>query len=52
MTTVEKRKILEAINACLKDDLLTEIEADQILNICYVATGRAVREAAAEGGSE
>jgi hypothetical protein len=41
---VEKRKILEAIDVCVRTDLLTEIEADQIMQICYTAIGRAIRE--------
>lgn len=45
MTTVEKRKLLEAVDACVRGDLFTEIEVDQIMNICYVAIGRAIREA-------
>lgn len=45
MTTVEKRKMLEAIDACVRGDLFTETESDQIMNICYVAIGRAIREA-------
>ena len=45
MTTVEKRKMLEVIDTCVRCDLFTEIEADQIMQICYAAIGRAIREA-------
>lgn len=45
MTTIEKRKILEAVDKCVKYDLFTEMEAEQVIQICYVAIGRAVREA-------
>lgn len=45
MTTVEKRKMLEVIDTCVRCDLLTEIEADKIMQICYAAIGRAIREA-------
>ena len=45
MTTVEKRKLLEAVDACVRGDFLSDVEFDQIMQICYVAVGRAVREA-------
>lgn len=45
MTTVEKRKLLEAVDTCVRGDLLSDMEFDQIMQICYVAVGRAVREA-------
>lgn len=45
MTTVEKRKMLEAIDTCVRCDLFTEIEADKIMQICYAAIGRVIREA-------
>jgi len=45
MTTVEKRKLLEAVDICVRGDLLSDMEFDQIMQICYVAVGRAFREA-------
>ena len=45
MTIVEKRKLLEALDVCVRYDLLSDMEFDQIMQICYVAVGRAVREA-------
>ena len=48
MTTVEKRKIQEAVDNCIKYDLFTEMEAEKIIQICYAAINRAVR-AAEEG---
>lgn len=45
MTAVEKRKIIEAIDTCVRGDLFTDSEVDRIMNVCYVAIGRAVREA-------
>ena len=44
MTTVEKRKLLEAIDVCVRSDLFTEIEADRIFEICCEAIGRAIRK--------
>lgn len=45
MTTAEKRKLLEAVDICVKSDLFSDLEFDQIMQICYAAVGRAVREA-------
>ena len=45
MTTVEKRKMLEAIDVCVRNDLFSEMEAEKIFMICCEAIGRAVREA-------
>lgn len=45
MTTVEKRKLLEAVEACVRGDLFTDSEVDRIMNVCYVAIGRSAREA-------
>lgn len=49
MTTVEKRKILEAVNICVRGDFLSDMEFDQIMQICYVAVDRAFREAVETG---
>lgn len=45
MTTVEKRKLLEAVDVCVRCDLLSDMEFDQIMQICYAAVGRVAREA-------
>lgn len=45
MTNAEKRKLLEAVDFCVRCDLLSDMEFDQIMQICYVAVGRAVRAA-------
>ena len=45
MTTFEKRKLLEAVDICVRGDFLSDMEFDQIMQICYVAVDRVVREA-------
>lgn len=40
----EKRRLLETVNLCVRGGLLSDMEFDQIMQICYVAVGRAVRE--------
>ena len=45
MTTVDKRKLLEVVDKCVRGDFLSDMEFNQIMEICYVAIGRAVREA-------
>ena len=49
MTTVEKRKLLEAVDICVRGDLLSDVEFAQIMQVCYVAVSRSVREAESEG---
>jgi len=49
MTTVEKRKVLEAVDLCVRCDLLTDMEAERIMMMCSSAIGRAVAAANGEG---
>ena len=49
MTTVEKRKILEAVDLCVRCDLFTDMEAERIMMMCYSAIGRAAADANEDG---
>ena len=40
MTTAEKRQLLEAIIACVRGDLLTDEECEQIMQILFKAIDR------------
>lgn len=44
MTAVEKIKLLNMVDVCVRNDLLSDMEFDQIMQICDIAVGRAVRE--------
>ena len=50
MTTAEKRELLEAVDVCVKSDLFSDPEFKQIIQICYAAVDRALREAEEEEG--
>lgn len=45
MTSAEKQTIREAIDICVENDLFSEMEADKVMQLCYTAIGRAIREA-------
>jgi len=45
MTIVEKRELIEAVDVCVKSDLFSDMEFKQIIQICYDAIDRALREA-------
>ena len=50
MTTVEKRKLLEFIERCIRYKLLSDADANKILEICSAALDRELRKRKASDG--
>ncbi len=44
MTMAEKRKIVEAVDRCVRYDLLSDADAELIVDICAAAVDRAIKE--------
>ena len=45
MTAVEKRKLLELLDRCVRYDLLSDTDVYKMLDICSAAVDRSIKKA-------
>ena len=45
MTAIEKRKLLEFIDRCVRYDLLSDTDVNKILDVCGAAVDRTIKKA-------